>query len=254
MMQFKARNFILRDKFGDVLRGITIVEDLQDIIEMTQTSTGYTATTEKTDIEKKLDEMPEQPKGKLPEELPKTEEPPPPQSTRAGRAKSNIAEYYKRMGELKVEKGESEYYVVLEARGMKSAADAKTKQMREGVLRALETLPDTQKENLIECPNTGDMMKADYCNGGDPGGCKQREGCPAWDNGKEPPELTPEKAEQMALELAEQVGKLPNQEEAHDWGVKAESIMAQIKKASSEAFDIVSRAMEAKKEEFENIL
>jgi hypothetical protein len=35
MMQFKARNFPLRDEFGDVLRGITFAEDAQDIIDVT---------------------------------------------------------------------------------------------------------------------------------------------------------------------------------------------------------------------------
>lgn len=208
----------------------------------------------KSSIEKKLDEMPAQTEEKLPKE--------PPEQKRQGNVSERdskskqltISEYHKQAAKHKIRIGEEQYYSTLETRGMKSAADAKTKQMREGVLRALETLPDTQKEDLIECPNTGDMMKADYCNGGDPGGCKQREGCPAWDNEEAPPELTPEKAEQMALELAEQVGKLPNQDEAHAWGVKAESIMAQIKQASPEAFDIVSKAMEAKKVEFENIL
>ena len=41
MMTFKARNFVLRDAFGDVLRGMRLVEDAQDIIEMEPTSSGY---------------------------------------------------------------------------------------------------------------------------------------------------------------------------------------------------------------------
>lgn len=40
MMTFKARNFILRDKFGDVLRGINTVEELQDVVEMTPGAEG----------------------------------------------------------------------------------------------------------------------------------------------------------------------------------------------------------------------
>lgn len=40
MMQFKARNFPLRDQFGDVLRGMKIAEDLYDIVDMQQTKEG----------------------------------------------------------------------------------------------------------------------------------------------------------------------------------------------------------------------
>lgn len=35
MMQFKARNFPLRDEFGDVIKGMTLAEDAQDIIDVT---------------------------------------------------------------------------------------------------------------------------------------------------------------------------------------------------------------------------
>lgn len=35
MMQFKARNFPLRDEFGDVIKGMTLAEELQDIIDVT---------------------------------------------------------------------------------------------------------------------------------------------------------------------------------------------------------------------------
>jgi hypothetical protein len=35
MMTFKARNFVLRDEFGDVIKGMTLAEDAQDIIDVT---------------------------------------------------------------------------------------------------------------------------------------------------------------------------------------------------------------------------
>ena len=40
MMQFKARNFVLRDTFGDVLRGIRLSEDNMDAIDMYETGNG----------------------------------------------------------------------------------------------------------------------------------------------------------------------------------------------------------------------
>lgn len=42
MMQFKARNFVLRDQFGDVLRGMALAEDMQDAIELEPTADGRT--------------------------------------------------------------------------------------------------------------------------------------------------------------------------------------------------------------------
>jgi len=38
MMQWKARTFVLRDEFGDVLRGMNTVEELHDIIDLEQTT------------------------------------------------------------------------------------------------------------------------------------------------------------------------------------------------------------------------
>lgn len=35
MMQFKARNFVMRDEFGDVLKGLSTVEEIQDYIDVT---------------------------------------------------------------------------------------------------------------------------------------------------------------------------------------------------------------------------
>lgn len=41
MMQFKARNFPIRDEFGDVLKGIRLAEDNYDTIDMYATSNGH---------------------------------------------------------------------------------------------------------------------------------------------------------------------------------------------------------------------
>jgi hypothetical protein len=38
MMQWKARTFVLRDEFGDILRGMNIAEDLHDVIDLDQTA------------------------------------------------------------------------------------------------------------------------------------------------------------------------------------------------------------------------
>lgn len=42
MMQFKARNFPLRDEFGDILKGMKVAEDLQDAIDITETAQDIT--------------------------------------------------------------------------------------------------------------------------------------------------------------------------------------------------------------------
>lgn len=50
MMQFKARNFVLRDQFGDVLKGLKIAEDLHDAIDLEDTGNGsYEPIKEKTE-------------------------------------------------------------------------------------------------------------------------------------------------------------------------------------------------------------
>jgi hypothetical protein len=38
MMQWKARTFVLRDEFGDILQGMNIAEDLHDVIDLEQTT------------------------------------------------------------------------------------------------------------------------------------------------------------------------------------------------------------------------
>lgn len=40
MMQWKARNFVLRDEFGDILRGMKTVEEAYDLVDMDQTPNG----------------------------------------------------------------------------------------------------------------------------------------------------------------------------------------------------------------------
>ncbi len=68
MMQFKARNFILRDKFGDVLKGIKTVEEIGDIIDVTPEPANKTTVSEVTNGQataadytaEKLDEKEEQ--------------------------------------------------------------------------------------------------------------------------------------------------------------------------------------------------
>ena len=51
MMQFKARNFIMRDKFGDILKGIKSIEEIQDIIELEQLPNGSHGTAVKKTLE-----------------------------------------------------------------------------------------------------------------------------------------------------------------------------------------------------------
>jgi hypothetical protein len=40
MMQWKARNFVLRDEFGDILRGMKTVEEAYDLVDMDQSPNG----------------------------------------------------------------------------------------------------------------------------------------------------------------------------------------------------------------------
>lgn len=66
MMQFKARNFILRDKFGDVLKGITTVEDLmdsQELINVTPTDVPLAEKKAAATYEIKSEEVPKKPEG-----------------------------------------------------------------------------------------------------------------------------------------------------------------------------------------------
>lgn len=48
MMQWKARNFVLRDNFGDVLKGLNIAEDLYDTVSLAPQADGSFAVQEKT--------------------------------------------------------------------------------------------------------------------------------------------------------------------------------------------------------------
>lgn len=48
MMQWKARNFVLRDNFGDVLKGLNIAEDLYDTVSLEPQPDGSFAIEQKT--------------------------------------------------------------------------------------------------------------------------------------------------------------------------------------------------------------
>ena len=73
MMQFKARNFVLRDEFGDVIKGMTLAEDAQDsIIDVTPTQPKIPETTDKPgeaiyDLKKVQTEQPPKPESQAPE-------------------------------------------------------------------------------------------------------------------------------------------------------------------------------------------
>lgn len=55
MMTFKARNFVLRDQFGDILKGLRTAEDLGDIVEMDYSETGGAYTVADKSAEKMAD-------------------------------------------------------------------------------------------------------------------------------------------------------------------------------------------------------
>lgn len=60
MMQFKARNFPLRDEFGDILKGIRTTEELQDVVELQQAPNGTYKTPEsEADLQEALKNAPE---------------------------------------------------------------------------------------------------------------------------------------------------------------------------------------------------
>lgn len=77
MMQWKARNFVNRDTFGDVLKGLKTVEELHEIVDMIPSDNGKYEVEEGAeqrgdDISKALDEVPlaketgaEEPKGAI---------------------------------------------------------------------------------------------------------------------------------------------------------------------------------------------
>jgi len=63
MMQWKARNYVNRDVFGDVLKGLKTVEEMHDIVDMAPTGDGRfevkkDAAERASDISKDLDEGP----------------------------------------------------------------------------------------------------------------------------------------------------------------------------------------------------
>jgi hypothetical protein len=57
MMQFKARNFPLRDEFGDVLKGMKTIEEVQDIIELEPDAGGTFGQQEQTGDQEKADKL-----------------------------------------------------------------------------------------------------------------------------------------------------------------------------------------------------
>ena len=54
MMQFKARNFPLRDEFGDILKGVRTTEEIEDAINLERAADGSYATPSDADIKEKL--------------------------------------------------------------------------------------------------------------------------------------------------------------------------------------------------------
>ena len=102
---------------------------------------------------------------------------------------SALTEYYEKMKEFKNRLGDEKYYELLSGYGMKSAADAKTKKVRDSILQTLDTattaiegkeMPDETINMEMapgECPNNGDIMTMDYCDNT----CLSRKGCPVWE-------------------------------------------------------------------------
>lgn len=70
MMQWKARNFVMRDNFGDILKGMKTVEDLHDLdpIPMSKQSDGSFSTESgsASDLAEKIKEKAEQPIAETP--------------------------------------------------------------------------------------------------------------------------------------------------------------------------------------------
>ena len=102
---------------------------------------------------------------------------------------SALTEYYEKMKGFKDRLGDEKYYELLSGYGMKSAADAKTKKVRDSILQTLDTattaiegkeMPDETINMEMapgECPNNGDIMTMDYCDNT----CLSRKGCPVWE-------------------------------------------------------------------------
>lgn len=99
----------------------------------------------------------------------------------ASKPESCLTKYYEAMKAFKNQVGDEEYYKILDANDMKSAADAKNKKARDAILQALSAAINEKEMQLEmapgECPNNGDIMTKNYCDNT----CLSRGGCPVWE-------------------------------------------------------------------------